>query len=120
MKQVQRMDNDPQKYHIIYIGQHTCRDALISPQIVGDSWDPNVVSFENQMLGIKQEECSKEDTPSDLTDNCAVWKEFMAVDEYGGGVFSCTEATSQNSDMDFAVKSLDFDKDFQFELYQIN
>lgn len=128
VKQVQKMDNDPAKYHIIYIGPHTCRDVLSSPQILGDSSDPNWASchlnYENQHVStvpIKQEESSKEDNPSDLTDNVSntlsstVWKEFLAVDHYGGAVFSSTEATSQNLDMDFVVKSFDFYKDFHFD-----
>lgn len=81
----------------------------------------------------KVEQESKEDqTPStDLADNVSsldslMWKDLIPVDEppmmrsdYEAvdsiHLFSCTEVTSQSLDMDFVLKSFDFDCDFHFD-----
>ncbi|CAK7339996.1 unnamed protein product [Dovyalis caffra] len=85
---------------------------------------------------IKQEE-SKEDAPSDLTGDVSsldsiVWKDLIPFEESVDeptmilrpdcGVvvdsvhaYSCTEVTSQSLDMDFFVRSIDFDCDFHFD-----
>ncbi|KAJ4840950.1 hypothetical protein Tsubulata_026932 [Turnera subulata] len=104
-KQVQKMEENPEMYHTTYIGNHTCKDTLKSPQIITDSdpWEcyysasnnstPKIPSQQNgghfittapaSTLVIKQE--SKEETPSDLTaDNnvnssmeSLIWKDLM-------------------------------------------
>nr|KJB67951.1 hypothetical protein B456_010G219200 [Gossypium raimondii] len=91
IKQVQRMEDDTQTYHITYIGTHTCRGqypSMATPRI--DRLSP--------ILKLESEEQTT--TPSDVTDldSMTMWTDVMM-----GGVgfeadavsnmYSCTEIT---------------------------
>ncbi|XP_030468577.1 WRKY DNA-binding transcription factor 70-like [Syzygium oleosum] len=62
-KQVQRMEDNPQMFHITYIGVHTCRDIMKTPQML--ITDPDTCVGES--FPVKQE--PREDAKSDLTND---------------------------------------------------
>ncbi|KAE8666542.1 Detected protein of confused Function [Hibiscus syriacus] len=134
-KQVQRMDDDSQMYQITYIGTHTCRpDSFKAPQIISDSesWQSfKMVTFVNSDIPsntttMKQE--AKEETTvttpttpttSGLTDlgSVIMWKDIIGAnyDDVVSNVYSSTEITSQNLELDLVMKPVEFEDDFQFD-----
>eukprot|EP00257_Ricinus_communis_P006030 XP_002520871.2 probable WRKY transcription factor 70 [Ricinus communis] len=141
-KQVQKVEEDPQMYCTTYIGHHTCSDILKYPQTIttvsdNNPWEPSYMVIASDSKNIptgvldhhhhptKQE--YKAETPSDLTDNLPsldsiMWKDFVALESTEAAnlrsdytAASSMEATCQSLDMDFVVKSIDFDNDFRFD-----
>lgn len=115
------MEEDPQMFRTIYIGDHTCRDILKVPQIITEP--------DSHMLQHKQEH--KEEAPlSDLTDNLSsldpiMWKDlvsFESSDEPAAAdsITMCAEGSCQSYDMDLVVKAIDFDSDLQFDESDFN
>lgn len=142
------MEDDPQMFQTTYIGHHTCKDMLKAPQIVTDSlpWGPFLVNSDSVIPSkqdhalssltrtIKQE--SKEEAPSDLTDNLSslgtsLWSDLKAFElsdpaimspkmgsdngDMVSTMYSCTETGPLSLGMDFVVESVDFDGDFNFD-----
>ncbi|XP_022764430.1 probable WRKY transcription factor 70 [Durio zibethinus] len=80
---------------------------------------------------IIKQESKEETTPSDLTDlDSVMWKDIMGGgfeyssepagmgSDYGdvvSNVYSCTEITSQNFELDFLIKPAEFENDFHFD-----
>ncbi|XP_040972146.1 probable WRKY transcription factor 70 isoform X2 [Gossypium hirsutum] len=91
IKQVQRMEDDAQMYHITYIGTHTCRDqysSMATPRI--DSPSP--------ILKLESEEQAT--TPSNVTDldSMTMWTDVMMggvgfETDVVSNMYSCTEIT---------------------------
>lgn len=87
-KQVQRMDDDPQKFETTYISNHNCRDIISFPQIITGSSDPwsGTVSTDSYAISMPTEvkqECKEETTSDDLSDNLSsldhiMWEDFMS------------------------------------------
>lgn len=134
-------------YQTTYIGFHTCKDTLKTPQLVTDSdtWDSflgnshpdsKVPNEQDHLISsptptVKQE-YSKEDTLSDLTDNLdpSLWSDLKDFElskpaimplkmasDNADTVYSCTG--SRSLDMDFGVFSAHFVTDFHFEESQL-
>ncbi|OMO66745.1 DNA-binding WRKY [Corchorus capsularis] len=137
-KQVQRMEDDSQKFQTTYIGTHTCRDSFKAPKIFTTDSDqsleePNYnanhcVESKNVIIPTIKQEAKEETTTatSDLTDTMIMWKDIMAesgMSDYGdvvSSVYSCNEITSacRSFEMDFGIKAVgvdQFDGDFQFD-----
>lgn len=137
-KQVQLIEENPEMYQITYIGFHTCKSTLHTPQMVSfsedtnwdsilvnsnphskevltnyDQQDSHVISSERSI--VKQEYPNNDDstTPrSDVTDNLLdpnLWSDFKDFELSKDIVYSCTE--SQNLEIDFGVFSSDFSND---------
>lgn len=137
-KQVQLIEENPEMYQITYIGFHTCKSTLQTPQMVSfsedtnwdsilvnsnphskevltnyDQQDSHVISSERSI--VKQEYPNNDDntTPrSDVTDNLLdpnLWSDFKDFELSKDIVYSCTE--SQNLEIDFGVFSSDFSND---------
>ncbi|KAB2078919.1 hypothetical protein ES319_A06G195300v1 [Gossypium barbadense] len=91
IKQVQRMEDDAQMYHITYIGTHTCREqysSMATPRI--DSPSP--------ILKLESEEQAT--TPSNVTDldSMTMWTDVMMggvgfETDVVSNMYSCTEIT---------------------------
>jgi hypothetical protein len=92
-KQVQRMEDDPQMYHITYIGAHTCTQLIKSPpQIISSSQEEktNIIKQE-QHNNFKVESTQQVMSISELTDNNVnhdefhhiSWKDVMNLPDYG-------------------------------------
>ncbi|CAN6709931.1 unnamed protein product [Malus baccata var. baccata] len=139
-KQVQQIQDNPLTYQTTYIGEHTCR-AMIkpSPMIIGSNpRDSQTVSSESgtphrqnpsffgtsapSILIAKQEDY-KVGTPSDVTDN-SMWhdlKDHLDLSETVGICVSSNEDVVSNmhwdEDMDYVVKSINFEEDFNFESF---
>ncbi|OMO90011.1 DNA-binding WRKY [Corchorus olitorius] len=139
-KQVQRMEDDSQKFQTTYIGTHTCKNSFKAPKIFTTDSDQSLEepnynvnhSGESKNIVIiptvKQEAKEETTTPtSDLTDSTMImWKDIMAesgMSDYGdvvSSVYSCNEITSgcRSFEMDFGIKAVgvdQFDGDFQFD-----
>ncbi|KAG5031655.1 hypothetical protein AAZX31_06G135400 [Glycine max] len=143
-KQVQRIQENPDRYNITYIGFHTCKDTLKAPQVVTHSktWDSflgpesNVPNEHYSTIGsqsqiVIQEYPNDETDPSDLTD-ANLWsdlKDFELSNDKPAGlkiapenadsVYSCTG--SRSLDMDFGIFSPHFcsTEDFHFDESQL-
>ncbi|MFQ6640161.1 hypothetical protein Gotur_016877 [Gossypium turneri] len=135
-KQVQRLeDAGSQMFQTTYIGTHTCRpDSFKAPQIIIDSEpresynkfsygssNPKIPTKKLHEITppVKQE--TKEETPttSGLTDmdSVVMWKDIIGA-EYGdvvSNVYTSTEITSQNLELDLVMKPVEFEDDFQFD-----
>ncbi|OIV98074.1 hypothetical protein TanjilG_09567 [Lupinus angustifolius] len=140
MKQVQRIEEKPHMYHTTYIGFHTCKDTLMTPQMVtysdtldsflvnsnSDSKVPNEkdAPFCSQII---KQEYPKEDIPNDLKDNLdpTLWSDLKDLELYkpaivlskvdnADTVYSCTD-DSQSLDLDFGVFPSHFSTDFHFD-----
>ncbi|MFQ6666592.1 hypothetical protein Gotur_032892 [Gossypium turneri] len=130
MKQVQRMEDDPQMYEITYIGTHTCTDSFRAPQIIPDSesWESQMGSHSQiptkhhhlnpaAFPSVKQE--AKEAAASDVTDmDCMVWKEIMG----GGGGFEYSSEHGMGCDYGDCrafqyefLKPAEIDHDYHFD-----
>ncbi|KAA8533963.1 hypothetical protein F0562_031480 [Nyssa sinensis] len=138
LKQVQIITEDPIMYQITYFGHHTCKDILNVLQIVSDSdpVEPYLLSFKSkipseqdhhdhatcqQPIYLAKQEFTEETQSTDLSDNnmlsldSILWPDLMAM-ETSSRVYSCATSTSSDGlDMDFLIKSVDFDNDFHFE-----
>ncbi|KAE8684419.1 Detected protein of confused Function [Hibiscus syriacus] len=128
-KQVQRMDDGSQMYQITYMGTHTCRpDSFKAPQIISDSesWQSyKMVTFINSDIPsntttMKQE--VKEETTtttSGLTDlgSVIMWKDIIGADyrDVVSNVYSSTEITSRNWELDLVMKPVEFEEYFEFD-----
>ncbi|KAK3407716.1 WRKY DNA-binding transcription factor 70 isoform X1 [Eucalyptus grandis] len=136
-KQVQRTEDDPEKFHITYIGVHTCRDIMKTPRML--ITDPDTCVGES--FPIKQE--LREEARSDLTndivssadlflitalgssdqpnDPASVSSERMGFDNANGEPAVPTvypfgdDADSHALGMDFLRRSVSFDGDFSFD-----
>jgi hypothetical protein len=136
-KQVQRMEGNPQMFQTTYIGHHTCREIIKTPQIITESHAWELTNFfvnsesttipskqdgavSSSAATIKQE--SKEEALSDLTDNLPslgihLWPDLNDFELSGpigsdngdvvSTMYSCTDTASLSLELD-----IDFDGDF--------
>lgn len=132
-KQVQRRDDDPQKYDITYIGRHCCRDIISFPQIAAENYEPNwsstistggslVVSSSSSIPTeeIKQE-CKEETTSTDHQGlsslDSIVWEDFVSFQpsdepEEAAMAFSCNNKMISSHSFDMYS---DFEHGFHFD-----
>ncbi|XP_019414293.1 PREDICTED: probable WRKY transcription factor 70 isoform X2 [Lupinus angustifolius] len=121
MKQVQRIEEKPHMYHTTYIGFHTCKDTLMTPQMVtysdtldsflvnsnSDSKVPNEkdAPFCSQII---KQEYPKEDIPNDLKDNLdpTLWSDLKDLELYKPAIVLSK---------DFGVFPSHFSTDFHFD-----
>ncbi|XP_027338982.1 LOW QUALITY PROTEIN: WRKY DNA-binding transcription factor 70-like [Abrus precatorius] len=123
-KQVQRTQENPDMYHITYIGFHTCKDTLKGPQMVAysDTWDSflvnshpdsNVPNEEDSPIISKSPNIKREnpndDTLSDLTD-ANLWSDLKDIEISNPSVHLIMQTGSQCLHMDFG-----FSTDFHFD-----
>ncbi|XP_022743380.1 probable WRKY transcription factor 70 [Durio zibethinus] len=109
-----------------------------------ESWESQMVTSGDSKIPSKQhhhhlnpttapnvkQESKEETTPSDLTDlDSIMWKDIMAgafeyssepgmVSDYGNAVYNvypCIEITSRNFGLDFEIKPVEFENDFEFD-----
>ncbi|XP_062155519.1 probable WRKY transcription factor 70 isoform X1 [Alnus glutinosa] len=134
-KQVQRKEDDPQMFQTTYIGHHTCRDILKTPQIITEchGWesflgnsesaipskeDGAVTTVSSSTPTIKEE--SKEEALSDLTDNLPslgdhLWpdlKDFELSGPMGSDNGDVVSTMYSCRDTDSLSLNIDFDGDF--------
>ncbi|KAL4368553.1 hypothetical protein GQ457_05G023910 [Hibiscus cannabinus] len=82
MKQVQRMEDDPQMYETTYIGTHTCMDSFRAPQIIPDSecWESHMGPQIPSKPSLKREPREGTRTGNDVMDlDPMVWKEILGA-----------------------------------------
>jgi hypothetical protein len=100
-KQVQRTEDDPQMYHITYIGAHTCTQLIKSPPLIISSSQEkgqNIIKKEeNNNNNFKVESTQQVMNISELTDNNVnyefnhiSWKDVMDLPDYGDHSSSST------------------------------
>ncbi|KAE7996482.1 hypothetical protein FH972_001201 [Carpinus fangiana] len=121
-KHVQKMENDPQMFQTTYIGLHTCKDIVKTPQIVTEThgWECFLAKSESAIAvtpSVKLE--AKEEALSDLTGNLhSFWpdlKDFPLSGPIGSDngdvvstMYSCTDTASLSLDIEFDGDFSDF------------
>ncbi|KAK8519694.1 hypothetical protein V6N12_030058 [Hibiscus sabdariffa] len=116
MKQVQRMEDDPQMYESTYIGTHTCMDSFRAPQIIPDSecWEsPQIPSKPS----LKRDAKEGTRTGNDVMDlDPMVWKEILVADG-----LDCSSEPGMGSDygaLQYGFlnnKAVEFETGFHFD-----
>ncbi|XP_028778885.1 probable WRKY transcription factor 70 [Neltuma alba] len=121
VKQVQRIQENPEMYQITYIGYHTCKDILKTPQVVTESgnWEPFFADSKiipNEVIKvhpIKQEHHHpREETPSYLTnsglDDPILWSDLKDLSEAAmvplGSSDNADTVYSCSGSLDFGVE----------------
>ncbi|XP_054799522.1 probable WRKY transcription factor 70 [Prosopis cineraria] len=131
VKQVQRIQENPDMYQITYIGYHTCKDIPKTPLVVTESgnWgssflaDSEIPNEEAKVIDpIKQEHPKEETQTSDFTDSCldpSLWSDLkdlseaaivgpLGSDDNADTVYSCSGGS-----LDFGVDdSVHFGSDY--------